>query len=337
MVTKTNKTIDQLLKENEDVWDNVPKHDEYTGFKDGKFLAVESKSPDVSSSISSLDFDKFIKEKDKKTKEDISQGEDIEKQKNNDEDKGNFTLNSGDYSGTYDAMQMAGLSLDAQRTANPFAKSGVTNGSIQLFKSIDPNMYSRSVERVEGVRYFGSFGMAGPKMNAKQVEIPKGYTQREYAEYLINSIPQKMIRARIWDAVKRSHYSWCEHGSGGSMTDKEIAAIKKVYPDKIEDGTIIIPGVRSKRGSKTRQIVYFNHMVDYRPEINKYKIDFWCFPHYMRWVVEILRSDYRLTEIGFSGSLRTTVEQQILAENFAGNKNKNAIKASEEAKKNSTI
>lgn len=163
-----------------------------------------------------------------------------------------------DYNKIYDLYYQAGLTIDQMRVASPFHQCG--QESLKLYKIIDPNSWGKMVGRVNGCNFGGIYG-GTTAMGWKNITKPSHFTWKQYAEFLINTLPDDTKKKFIYH-LDRLMKSWSEDGYGRNpevikaMIDNgielenthkisnlcikkkvyEIVKIKSGFPDEIDIG-----------------------------------------------------------------------------------------------------
>lgn len=115
-----------------------------------------------------------------------------------------------DYNRLYDLFYQAGLRASEMRTASPFHAAGQKN--LILYKTICPNTWAKMIGRVNGVNFTGIYG-GTTAMGWRNVNKPKHFTWKEYAEFLMKTLPHD-TRERLLYHLRRLNQSWAEDGYG---------------------------------------------------------------------------------------------------------------------------
>lgn len=115
-----------------------------------------------------------------------------------------------DYNKIYDLYYQAGLSIDQMRVASPFHLSGQDN--LKLYRIIDPNNWGKMVGRVNGCNFGNIYGGTSA-MGWKNITKPNHFTWKQYAEFLISTLPEKSKKKLIMH-LNRLKKSWKEKGYG---------------------------------------------------------------------------------------------------------------------------
>lgn len=115
-----------------------------------------------------------------------------------------------DYNKIYDLYYQAGLTIDQMRVASPFHHSGQEN--LKLYRVIDPNNWGKMVGRVNGCNFGGIYG-GTTAMGWRSINKPNHFTWKEYAEFLINTLPES-TKKKLNSSLSRLKKSWKEKGYG---------------------------------------------------------------------------------------------------------------------------
>ncbi|QIH78332.1 DUF3440 domain-containing protein [Macrococcoides canis] len=115
-----------------------------------------------------------------------------------------------DYNKMYDLFYQAGVPLDSMRTASPFHMSG--QDTLKLFKTIEPQTWSKMVSRVNGVNFTGIYG-GTTAMGWRNIKKPEHFTWEQYAKFLIKTLP-KDFKERIEYNITRIMNTWENDGYG---------------------------------------------------------------------------------------------------------------------------
>lgn len=115
-----------------------------------------------------------------------------------------------DYNKVYDLYYQAGLTIDQMRVASPFHQCGQDN--LKLYKVIDPNTWGKMVGRVNGVNFTGLYG-GTTAMGWKSIIKPKHFTWKEYAEFLLSTLPPDTKKKFLYH-LNRLSKVWEKRGFG---------------------------------------------------------------------------------------------------------------------------
>ncbi|WP_295442549.1 DUF3440 domain-containing protein [uncultured Thiodictyon sp.] len=93
-----------------------------------------------------------------------------------------------DYNRVYDLMHLAGLGIHQMRLCQPYGDD--QRKGLWLFKILEPETWSRVVERVQGANFGNRYvHLTGSVMGNIRIDLPDGHTWRSYAYLILNSMP----------------------------------------------------------------------------------------------------------------------------------------------------
>jgi len=217
-----------------------------------------------------------------------------------------------DYNKIYDLYYQAGMPVESMRVASPFHQSG--QNDLKLYRVIDPNNWGRMVGRVNGCNFGGIYGGTSA-MAWKKVTKPSHFTWKEYANFLIETLPEKTKKKFLFH-LERLQTSWSDKGYGRNP---------RVIAQMIKEG-IVVENTKEISKLCTKPDIY---------EIVKIKSGFpeetgiqnfrRC-PSWKGVCVTIMKNDFTLTYMGCS---RT--KDQNLKKRSALKKYKTGIGENEEA------
>lgn len=191
-----------------------------------------------------------------------------------------------DYNKIYDLYYMAGLSIDQMRTASPFHQSGQDN--LKLYRVIDPDNWGKMTGRVNGCN-FGSIYGGTSAMGWKKITKPEHFTWKEYAEFLIGTLPEKTKKKFLYH-LQRLMDSWENNGYG-----RNPRVIKQMIKEGIElENTHEISKLCTK--PDVYEIVKIKSGFPQDTSIPNFRI---C-PNWKGVCITIMKNDWTLTYMGCS-------------------------------------
>ena len=126
-----------------------------------------------------------------------------------------------DYNKLYDLYYKAGVGIEQQRVASPFLSTA--QGSLKLYKIIEPNTWGKLISRVNGVNFTGLYG-GTTAMGWNTIKLPKGHTWESYMYFLLSTLPEE-TKANYLDKLSTSIRFWRE--KGGVLSSLTIDKLKK--------------------------------------------------------------------------------------------------------------
>lgn len=185
------------------------------------------------------------------------------------------------YNDLYNLYYRAGLSVSQMRVASPFLSYG--HGDLELYKAIEPDLWSKMLGRVNGVNFAGIYGNT-TAMGWKNLKLPAGHTWKSFLKFLIDTLPKESAE-EYKRMFKVSEEFWQK--KGGVLEDDTLKQLK-------EKGYKFTTYDDNSYNSKKKRAVFEEYPDDM--EIANFK----SIPSYKRMVVTILRNDRTAKYMGFS-------------------------------------
>lgn len=190
-----------------------------------------------------------------------------------------------DYNKTYDLYHLAGLSIHEMRIASPFHSAG--QGHLRLYKELDPNNWAKMISRVNGVNFTAIYG-GTTAMGWKNIKKPDHFTWKEYAHFLLSTLPE-VTRKKYIKKIEKSQWHW--RVQGGARTPEFIEQLKKEgVKMRITDKQS--PSVKV---NTHKRLIYIDEMMD-DTNVDEFKKA----PSWKRVCVTILKNDTTCMYMGFS-------------------------------------
>jgi predicted phosphoadenosine phosphosulfate sulfurtransferase len=188
----------------------------------------------------------------------------------------NYTYNS-----LYDMFFQAGVSLHEMRVASPFNDCAI--GSLKLYKSINPNMWAKMVNRVNGVNFASIYG----NTNAfawKNIILPKGHSWKSYLNFLLSTLDDD-LREHYQKKFNTSIMFWKKRG--GALDDEII--------QELRDNKIPFTKNGKTSNQSKKEVVTFDNYPD-KADIK----GFASVPSYKRMCIVIMKNDFTCKYMGFA-------------------------------------
>lgn len=188
-----------------------------------------------------------------------------------------------DYNKLYDLYYKAGLKIDQMRVASPF--NDYAKDSLNLYRVIDPEIWTKLVGRVNGVNFACIYGKT-KAMGYRNVTLPKGHTWKSYTKFLLSTLP-KRLRDNYIKNFNTSIKFW--HETGGGLEEN-------VINDLIDHGyNIRRNGVSNYTVMKNSRVVFIGDIPDDTDDIRSSKE----IPSWKRMCYCILKNDHTCRTMGF--------------------------------------
>ena len=188
-----------------------------------------------------------------------------------------------DYNHLYDLYHMAGLQVSQMRVASPF--NDYSKDSLNLYRVIDPQIWSKLVGRVQGANFAAIYGKSRA-MGYRNITLPEGHTWKSYTQFLLETLPVR-IRNNYVKKFNSSIHFW--HNTGGGLDEETIAELE-------EHGyNIRRNGVSNYTLDKKSRIIFLDKIPDDTDDIKSTK----DIPSWKRMCFCILKNDHICRFMGF--------------------------------------
>jgi predicted phosphoadenosine phosphosulfate sulfurtransferase len=190
-----------------------------------------------------------------------------------------------DYNKIYDLYYQAGLTVDQMRVASPFHQSG--QHDLKLYRVIDPNSWGKMVGRVNGCNFGGIYGGTSA-MGWKKIKKPEHFTWKQYAEFLISTLPEQ-TKKKFIQRLNDFQDSWKVKGYG-----RNPRVIDAMLKEGIElENTHVISKLCTK--PDVYEIV---KMKSEMPDETHVHTNFRICPSWKSVCITIMKNDWTLTYMG---------------------------------------
>lgn len=196
-----------------------------------------------------------------------------------------------DYNALYDLYYKAGLTINQMRVASPF--NDYSKDSLNLYRVIDPEIWTRLVGRVRGANFGCIYGRT-KAMGYRSISLPEGHTWESYTKFLLDTLPAR-LRNNYVRKFRTSIEFW--HKTGGGLEEN-------VIQDLLDHGyNIRRNGVSNYTLMKNARIVFVGDIPDDTDDIRSTR----DIPSWKRMCYCILKNDHTCRFMGFG---QTKKEQQ---------------------------
>tara|TARA_R110002167_G_scaffold9628_2_gene44546 strand:+ start:6724 stop:8031 length:1308 start_codon:yes stop_codon:yes gene_type:complete len=146
-----------------------------------------------------------------------------------------------DYNKLYDVFYQAGVPIGSMRVASPFMSEA--KSSLNLYRVIDPQIWSRLCARVHGANFIATYGK---QLSYASFELPKGHTWKSFVKFLLDTLPEESaenFKSRFIQSIKY----WGRIGRG---------LPESVIQDMEKNGVKFkVNGISAHGGNNLRRIV----------------------------------------------------------------------------------
>jgi predicted phosphoadenosine phosphosulfate sulfurtransferase len=192
-------------------------------------------------------------------------------------------INDWDYNKLYDIFWKAGLSVGQMRVASPFMSE--SKSSLNLYRVIDSNIWSRLCARVSGANFAATYGK---QLNYRSFSLPKGHTWKSFVKFLLDTLPEEVaenFKSRFAQSIKY----WWRVGRG--LDDSTIKDLKSI-------GVDFVLGNKTRHGNKDKYCVRMLPP-DHLDELKKHPSEV---TSWKRFAITILKNDHTCKYLGLAPS-----------------------------------
>ncbi len=205
-----------------------------------------------------------------------------------------------DYNHIYDLFYMAGLKPSQMRVASPFNDSA--KESLNLYRVIDPEVWSKLVGRVRGANFGAIYGKT-KAMAYRRLTLPEGHTWESYTQFLLDTLPVR-LRNNYIKKFQTSIDFW--HNVGGGLEETTIKEL-------IDRGyNIKRNGVSNYTVMRNSRVVFVGKIPDHTDDIKSSK----DIPSWKRMCYCILRNDHTCRFMGFGLTREQQRQVNVLREKY---------------------
>lgn len=208
-----------------------------------------------------------------------------------------------DYNKLYDLFYRAGVPFDNMRTSSPFHHSG--QAALNLYRIIEPNMWSKLLARVNGVNFAGIYGNTKLFANRK-IKKPDHFTWKQYSEFLLSTLPEA-IRNKFISRLQTYLDNW-KKGKGRNL---EVIKYMKDLGMDIEVLDEIVKNCKKPKIYK--KTIIKGDILD-----NNSKLDFRHIPNYKDICIAILKNDFNGIYLSFSRTKEQETKKREALRKYKG-------------------
>jgi len=212
-----------------------------------------------------------------------------------------------DYNKVYDLYYQSGMTIDQMRVASPFHHSG--QNDLKLYRVIDPHNWGRMVGRVNGCNFGGLYGGTSA-MGFRKVTKPKHFTWKQYAEFLISTLPGPTKKKMLFH-LDRLMKSWEQKGYG---RNPQVIQAMKDEGIELENTHEICTKCKKE---KVYEIVKIKNGF---PDEVSIKRNFRICPSWKGVCITIMKNDFTCTYMGCQRTKDQNISRQRALEKYAARK-----------------
>ena len=190
-------------------------------------------------------------------------------------------INEWDYNKLYDVFWKAGLSIAQMRVASPFMSE--SKSSLNMYRVIDANVWSRLCARVSGANFYATYGKA---INYNSFKLPKGHTWKTFVKFLLDTLPKSSsenFKMRFIQSIKY----WWRVGRGLPQDIIKQLKTNKVY---FKFGGLTRHGRQNLERVKMLPIDHCDFLKSNKSDVTSWK----------RFAMTILKNDHTCKYLGLA-------------------------------------
>ena len=206
-----------------------------------------------------------------------------------------------DYNRLYDLYYMAGLKPNQMRVASPF--NDCAKDSLNLYRVIDPQIWSKLVGRVKGANFGAIYGKT-KAMGYRSLTLPEGHSWESFTKFLLDTLPTR-LRNNYIRKFKTSIEFW--HNVGGGLDEQTIEEL-------LDHGyNIRRNGVSNYTVLRNARVVFVGKIPDHTDDIKSTK----DIPSWKRMCYCILKNDHNCRFMGFGMTRQQKAYVDLLKEKYS--------------------
>ena len=207
-----------------------------------------------------------------------------------------------DYNALYDLYFKAGLRPEQMRVASPF--NDYSKDSLNLYRVIDPAIWTRLVGRVYGANFAAIYGKT-KAMGYRNIKLPDGHTWESYTKFLLDTLPSR-LRNNYIKKFQTSMQFW--HETGGGLSEEAIRELEE------RGYRIRRNGVSNYTLDKKTRVVFLGKIPDHTDDIKSTK----DIPSWKRMCYCILKNDHNCRFMGFGLTREEQSRVNVIKKKYGG-------------------
>jgi len=144
------------------------------------------------------------------------------------------------YNELYDIFWKSGMGIHQMRVASPFMSE--SKSSLNLYRVIDANVWSRLCARVAGANFLATYGK---QISYNSFKLPKDHTWKSFTKFLLDTLPNETSENFKLRFIQSIRYWW---RVGRGLSDDVIEDLRK---NKID----FVLGNKTRHGRKDKTCV----------------------------------------------------------------------------------
>lgn len=204
-----------------------------------------------------------------------------------------------EYNELYDVFWKAGLSIYQMRVASPFMSE--SKSSLNLYRVIDPLVWSRLCARVHGANFMATYGK---QLSYRSFKLPEGHTWKSFVKFLLATLPKETsenFKKRFIQSIK----FWGRVGQ--TVSDKTLKELK-------ESGIAIKENGYTPHGKKNKLRIRIQSYPDHTDFLSCHNSEV---ASWKRFAITILKNDHVCKYMGFSPTKEQAERQKQIQKKYS--------------------
>lgn len=203
------------------------------------------------------------------------------------------------YNELYDVFWKAGLTIAQMRVASPFMSE--SKSSLNLYRVIDPLVWSRLCARVHGANFMATYGK---QLSYRSFKLPEGHTWKSFVKFLLATLPEETAKNFKERFIQSIRY-WGRVGQ--TVSDKTLEELRN-SPIQIKENGFTPHGKKNKLQIRIQS--YPDHtdfLSCHNSEVASWK----------RFAITILKNDHVCKYMGFSPTKEQSIRQKQIQKKYS--------------------
>lgn len=202
-----------------------------------------------------------------------------------------------EYNELYDVFWKAGLTIAQMRVASPFMSE--SKSSLNLYRVIDPQIWSRLCARVSGANFIATYGK---QLNYNSFKLPPGHTWKSFTKFLLETLPKEVSENFKMRFAQSIRY-WARVGRG--LDESVIQDLEKNnIPFTIGGNTR--HGNQDKRCVKMLPQDHLDMLKCHNSDVTSWK----------RFAITILKNDHTCKYLGLAPTHEQAIRQREIMKKY---------------------
>lgn len=203
------------------------------------------------------------------------------------------------YNELYDVFWKAGLTIAQMRVASPFMSE--SKSSLNLYRVIDPLVWSRLCSRVHGANFMATYGK---QLSYRSFKLPEGHTWKSFVKFLLDTLPTETaenFKLRFIQSIK----FWGRVGK--TVSDKTLEELRNSNVQIKESGL-------SPHGNKDKIKIRIQSYPDHTDFLSCHNSEV---ASWKRFAITILKNDHTCKYMGLSPTKSQAERQKQIQKKYS--------------------